>query len=91
MKKSIGLMVGLLAVVFFSTAVLAEKNTDPKDYPWKRGYLNLGYYLSSLDSSFRIGEANLGIGLDVSVEELLGLDTSESTFRIDAGYRFDRN
>jgi hypothetical protein len=90
MKKSIGLMVGLLAVVFISTAVLAEKNTDPKDYPWKRGYLNLGYYLADLDSSVRFGEANLGIGLDIDVEELLGLDTSDSTFRIDAGYRFGK-
>jgi hypothetical protein len=76
--------------VSLSIPVLAEEGTDPKSYPWKRGYLNFGYFFASLDSSFRLGETNLGVGVGVDVEELLGLDTSDQSWRIDAGYRFGK-
>ena len=79
-----------LGTIFFCTAAVAEDDKSKKEMPWKKGYLNIGYYFAILDSSFRIGDKNLGIGLEVDVEGLLGLDTTKSSFRIDGGYRFGR-
>ena len=80
----------LLGAVIFCTPAFSDENDDLKSYPWKKGYLNLGYYLATLDSNFRIGDKNLGVGIELDVESLLGLDTSDSSFRIDGGYRFGK-
>jgi len=90
MKKVGCIFLIILVSVMFSQPALAEKSADPKDYPWKTGYLNLGGYAAFLDSAFRIGGSNLGIGIDLDVEEFLGLDANDSAFRIDAGYRFGK-
>jgi len=90
MKKAVLSVFIVFVAVIISTPVLAEKNADPKDYPWKKGYLNLGVYFASIDSAFRLGESNAGLGLELEVEEFLGLDTSDSAFRLDAGYRFGK-
>ena len=52
--------------------------------------MNFGYYIAELDSAVRLGEKNFGLGIELDVEEFLGLDTSDTTFRIDAGYRFGK-
>jgi len=90
MKRAIRTMIIVLLAFIISTPALAAESKDPKDYPWKRGYLNVGYYLAVLDSSVRFGEKNLGIGIDLDVEEFLGLDATDTSFRIDAGYRFGK-
>jgi hypothetical protein len=74
MKKVSCIFLIILVSVMSTQPALAEKSADPKDYPWKTGYLNLGGYVASLDSTFRIGESNLGIGIDLDVEEFLGSD-----------------
>ena len=90
MKKTVLIVLIALVVVIISVPALADKNADPKDVPWKRGYLSLGAFFTTMDSSFRLGEGNLGIGLQLDVEDFLGLDTSDETFRLDAGYRFGK-
>ena len=92
MKKIIQCVLIVMATVILSVPALADKSEDPKDnpYPWKRGYINLGAYIATMDSAFRLGESNLGLGLELDVEEFLGLDTSDTSFRIDAGYRFGK-
>jgi hypothetical protein len=80
----------LLGAIVFCAPALADEGNAPKALPWKKGYLNLGYYLAVMDSSFRIGGKNLGIGLELDVESLLGLNTTDSSFRIDGGYRFGK-
>lgn len=90
MKKIAQSVVIVMAAVIISAPALAEKSEDPKDFPWKRGYLNLGAYIVTMDSSFRIGESHLGLGLSLDVEDFLGLDTSDTSYRIDAGYRFGK-
>jgi hypothetical protein len=64
---------------------------DPADLPWEKGYFNIGYYFANLNSSIRLGEGNLGVGIDLSVEDTLGLDTSQGSFRIEGGWRFSQN
>lgn len=66
------------------------RNGKEKKLPWEKGYVNLGVYVAAFDSSFRIGSTNTGLGLDVDVEQLLGLDSRGTVFRIDAGYRIGR-
>ena len=90
MKKIIQCVCIVMAAVILSAPAMADTSEDPKDYPWKRGYLNLGVYLATMDSAFKLSETNLGIGLTLDVEEFLQLDTSDTSFRIDAGYRFGK-
>jgi hypothetical protein len=83
----------VLAMILTAAPVtLAAKNkVDPEDTPWDRLYVQLGAFLADLDSSFRIGAENLGIGIALDVEKFLGLDSSKSAFRFDAGWRFKKN
>ena len=90
MKKTILSGFIILVAVIISAPALAEKSKDPRDFHWKRGYLNLGAYIATMNSSFRLSESNLGLGLTLDVEEFLDLDTSDTSFRIDAGYRFGK-
>ena len=61
---------------------------DLNKKPWEKFGASFGVFLSSLDSSFRIGS---GIGLDIDVEQLLGLESSTAVFRTDALWRFTNN
>jgi len=67
---------------------MAEKEDDKEYIPWSRFQVNLGWYFAALDSSFRLGSS--AVGIDVDVEEFLGLDSSDSTFRFGASYRFGK-
>jgi hypothetical protein len=66
-----------------------QKTQEKSDVPWERFNLNLGVFLGAVDSSLGIGGNNIGI--DVDLEDALGLDTSISAFRIDALWRFTDN
>jgi len=90
MKKGRSFIWGFCVFVVLAGPVLAAE-TSSADLPWTKGYLNLGYYLATLNSSVRLGESNTGIGLDLSMEELLDLDSSKGTFRIEGGWRFSKN
>jgi hypothetical protein len=76
--------------VILSGTVLAA-DTDPADLPWKKLYGNFGWYFAGLDSTVRLGESNLGLGIDLSVEEFLDLDSSGGAFRFEGGWRFSKN
>jgi hypothetical protein len=89
MKRSIVVFI-ILFISFITFPTVSHAASDTSDLPWKKGYLNLGYFIAVLDSSFRLGESNLGIGLEIDVEDFLGLDSTDRAFRIDAGYRFGK-
>lgn len=57
------------------------------EIPWKRFDLALGGFLTGLDSSVRLGSKELGLGLDIDVEDALDLDTSSLVLRAGASYR----
>lgn len=61
---------------------------DLEKKPWEKFGANFGVFVSSVDSGFTIGS---GIGLSINAEELLGLDSTNSVFRIDALWRFSEN
>ena len=62
------------------------KETSQAEKPWKRFSLKLGGSANTTDSSVRLGLK--GAALDVDVEEILGLDTSTSSFAIEGYWRF---
>ena len=90
MKKWQLLSVSLPVILLLAAPAMADYSTDPGNFPWKKGYVNLGYYVAEVDSAFRIGESNVGVGLDLDVEEFLGLDSNQSAFRFDAGWRWGK-
>jgi hypothetical protein len=89
--KTIRCLVLVCCALILCAAPVRAADTDPVDTPWQKLYLNIGYFITSMDSGFRLGSGTNGIGVDLDVEDLLGLDTSETAFRIDAGWRFTKN
>lgn len=68
------------------SSIAEEWNLEEK--PWEKFAANFGVFLSATDSNFRIGS---GVGVDIDVEELFGLDSTSTVFRTDALWRFSKN
>lgn len=54
--------------------------------PWEKWSLSLGGFASTLASDVRVGTP--GVGAEIDLDEVLGLESSDTVFRIDAAYRF---
>jgi len=80
------ILFALLAAVLLACPIFAAEE-GAKDLPWERGYVNLGAYLADMNSSFRLGIDNVGLGLIIDTEKFLGMTTNDSAFRLEAGYR----
>lgn len=83
----IGVLVSL-AILLPALPVHAAQGGSHGDDPWEKVGVNLGVFLSALNTSFRIGS---GIGVNIDVEEALDLDSSDTVFRADAMWRFTDN
>ncbi len=59
--------------------------------PWPSAYAQLGAFLINLESTFILGESNVGLGLNLAVEKFLDLEATNTAFRIDGGWRFTHN
>jgi hypothetical protein len=90
MKRIAGIHVIVIAVAFMSLSVAAAQEVQ-KEKPWERLNFNIGGFVTTLNSEFRIGSASLGTGLEVNMEDALGLDSSLFVFRVDGMYRFTDN
>lgn len=66
------------------SVVHAEESTD-YDH-WEKYSVSLGGFLSAVDTKVRLGSSSLGVDLDL--EEVAGLDSTDSTFRMNALGRF---
>ncbi|MBC2711786.1 MAG: hypothetical protein HGJ94_12605 [Desulfosarcina sp.] len=75
-------------VLFLMPQAGLSEEWDLDERPWEKFGANLGVFISAVDSNFRIGS---GVGLNIDVEKLLGLDTSNVVFRTDALWRFSKN
>ena len=82
----------ILLYFFFSSPVAANERVQKKEtypYPWEKAYVTFGGYLATLDSGVSLGGSK-GLGLKVDVEDLLGLKTTDTSFRIAGGYRLGK-
>ena len=59
-----------------------------EDTPWEKFSLDLGYFIANTDTSVRLGS---GLGVSVDMEDLLGLDSTDSAGRVRASWRFTDN
>lgn len=77
-------MMSLLGVL--SAAIFAAETEEAPTMPWKKSGLRIGGQVATADSSLTLGINNLGV--NVNLEEALGLDTS---VRSGYAYFFFRN
>ena len=84
-SKRIGIALILLVLLVCPLCAAAD---GAGDMTWERGYVNLGGYMADLNSSFRLGLDNVGLGLIIDTERFLGMKTNDYVFRLGAGYRF---
>jgi hypothetical protein len=57
--------------------------------PWKKFNVDVGYLISTIDTSLNL--AARGLGVEVDVEDFLGMDTTSSVFKIKGFWRFTEN
>ena len=88
MKKTACICLFALMIIFYSLSVSAGEKEN-KDKPWGHFSLNLGGFITSLNSDVSLGAK--GLGIKVNVEDVLDMDSSVSVFRVDGSWRFTRN
>lgn len=81
-----GVYLQILAMTF-SAVGLAEENSSPES-PWETYSLTMGYFISTLDTSIRLGA---GLGVDIDAEDSLSLDSNLNVLRLEGGRRFGRH
>lgn len=72
----------LAALTVCMQPAVAQQNGGP----WEKWSLGLGGFASTLGSDVRIGKP--GVGAEIDLDEALGMESSDTVFRIDAAYRF---
>ncbi len=82
----IGMIIFLFCLFVVGPVYAADKKTESG--PWVKAAVNFGGFISSSNTSFRLGS---GAGVDIDVEELLDLETTNTVFRLDGMWRFTKN
>lgn len=59
--------------------------------PWEKFSVAVGGFLTETDTSIEIESRSLGVGAAIDIENVLGVERSFSTYRIDARYRFGQS
>ena len=77
----------IFGVVVATPARGADDAGMGRDSPWERFSLSLGGFIANFNSDVTLGGKELGAGINVDVEDALGLDTSLTVFRGDALFR----
>jgi hypothetical protein len=81
-----------LAAVLIScsgaSSALAQQDADTRE-PWEKWSFAVGGFIADLDNTIRVGAP--GIGLEIDLEDTLGLDRTQLVYRIDGSYRFGRS
>jgi hypothetical protein len=88
-KRGILWVVAVAIVLALTGSVQAEENNNDREKPWEKGAITFGSFFSGTNSNVRVGVP--GIGLNIDVEEALGLETTTTVFRTDGFWRFTDN
>ena len=78
----------LFIVVLLSTSTVWGLDAAAKEEAWEKFGISAGYFISNVDSTVRLGTA---VGVEIDVEDLFGLDSTMSVFRVGALWRFSEN
>jgi len=80
-RKCLYLFVAASLLLFIQPAMAADTS-------WKKFSLDIGYFIAQTDTNVRLGS---GLGVSVDMEDLLGLDSTDSAGRVRAAWRFTDN
>ena len=61
---------------------------DSLHYQWERFSVNLGFFLTTMNSDINISGTRTGLGVSLNMEEALGLKTTSFVVRSEASYNF---
>jgi len=81
-------LVVLFFVLILNTTIVWGLDASAKEEPWEKFGISAGYFISNVDTAVRLGA---GIGVDIDIEDLFGLDSTTSVFRVGALWRFTDN
>jgi hypothetical protein len=86
------ILLGLLLLIALSGLTLQaqdpEKETDKDslEYHWDRFSVSLGGFLAGTNSDISLSGSEMGLGININLEDALGLSTSTFAFRGEAEY-----
>ena len=88
------ILLSLILYLFFSVSIRAQKTDSVssliKEYDENRFIFSAGGFISGVNSGVRIGSKQLGAGLDINLEDALGLDATNFIFRLNSMYVFGK-
>jgi hypothetical protein len=87
MKQYIIILMICLITIFRSSLAICDEKTAPEK-PWEKYSINLGAFISSTDTNFRVGS---GVGISLDMEKILDFDSTNNVFRVDGSWRFTKN
>lgn len=87
-------LVPLIFLTLFvnSTHALSQDVDSVSKYPnsWDRFSVSFGGFLASYSSGITIGSKQLGLGVQIDIEDALGIESSTLAFRGRANYKFGK-
>jgi hypothetical protein len=78
----------VVIAVLLLPAVSGGSEDQSNAQPWETVGLSAGYLISNVNTSLRLGT---GLGVDIDLENLLGLDSTNSVSRVGGLWRFTDN
>jgi len=90
--KKITLIIVSIWFTTLSSLSYAQTNDTVQDKivpnNWEQFSINLGGFIAGVNTGLRLGSKQLGVGVDIKLEDALGMKASDFVFRSDAMYRF---
>lgn len=80
--------IGLLTLLLFAFTDLPLLSQDSLQYKWERFSVSLGGFLTTMNSNISIDGQEMGLGVNLNLEDALGLSTSSTVIRGEAEYNF---
>jgi hypothetical protein len=81
----------LVVVTVSVNLLVGVAHAQSQRNPWEKFSIAVGGFLTETDTSIEIESRSLGVGAAIDIENVLGVERSFSTYRIDARYRFGQS
>lgn len=88
------LLLGILLFIAYPiSSLLAQEDKmepieDSLQYKWEQFYVNLGMFLTTIQSDISLIGSESGVGMNINLEDALGLSTNTFVVRGEAAYNF---
>ena len=83
----------LLFIAYPAVSLVAQEDKmepieDSLQYKWEQFYVNLGMFLTTIQSDIGLIGSESGVGMNINLEDALGLSTNTFVVRGEAAYNF---